>query len=342
MDQTFDIMAHDGNPRNSEGSFIQLKNGSILFIYSRYEGTSFHDNAAASLAGFISGDEGRTWKDTGLVISRGDADNIMSVSLLRLKNGRILLTFLEKSNTADAQHVECVPLRCFSDDEGKTWSKPERITPRHEYFVVNNDRVIQLNSGRLLMPRSLYVHKENGGSLPWTAGLFYSDDQGVTWRETEQQLIPPENMPSGFQEPGVIELKDGRIMMWMRNDSGYQYKSFSRDGGLTWSEAVPATEFPSPCSPLSMKRRQDGVLVAIWNNSPSKTEWFRRTPLVMAESSDEGTSWGTAVAIASDPKRGYCYTAMLFLKDALLLGYCFGKIGGDHCCLQDTRIERIR
>ena len=33
------------NPRNSEGSFLQLKDGRIAFAYSRYIGDSFDDDA---------------------------------------------------------------------------------------------------------------------------------------------------------------------------------------------------------------------------------------------------------------------------------------------------------
>ncbi|MCK5815189.1 MAG: hypothetical protein KAH07_04515, partial [Flavobacteriaceae bacterium] len=35
-----------GNPRNSEGDFIQLKDGSILFVYSHFTGGT-GDNATA-------------------------------------------------------------------------------------------------------------------------------------------------------------------------------------------------------------------------------------------------------------------------------------------------------
>lgn len=340
MENTFDLMAQEGNPRNSEGSFVQLKNGNILFVYTRYDGQSYHDHAAASLHGYLSADGGLFWRDAGKIMDRGDADNIMSVSLLRLRNGRILLSFLEKRRTATA-HPECVPLRCFSDDECETWSKPEPVTPRHEYFVVNNDRVVQLTSGRILMPRSLHRTGENGSFLPATAGVFYSDDQGATWSETPDEILPPEGMASGFQEPGVIELEPGRIMLWARNDSGHQYKTFSKDGGVHWEKAVPAPEFPSPCAPLSMKRRPDGALIAVWNNHPYKDEWFKRTPLVMAESYDNGQNWIVSKEIGSDPERGYCYTAILFADDAILLGYCFGKNVDGHCCLQDLRLQRL-
>lgn len=42
------------NPRNSEGDFIQLKDGKILFVYSHYDGKSSGDHASAYLAGRYS------------------------------------------------------------------------------------------------------------------------------------------------------------------------------------------------------------------------------------------------------------------------------------------------
>ena len=50
------------NPRNSEGDFIRLKDGSILFIYTHFTGGS-GDHATANLAGRISNDDGQTWSD---------------------------------------------------------------------------------------------------------------------------------------------------------------------------------------------------------------------------------------------------------------------------------------
>lgn len=338
-EQFFDLMAGEDNPRNSEGAFIQLKNGEILFVYSRYSGDSADDNASADLGACNSRDGGRTWLDRGIAVSRRDADNIMSVSLLRLQNGRIMMVYLVlcKAYTKD---VYSIPVCCFSDDDGKTWSKPEYVTDRKEYFVVNNDRMIQLQSGRLLMPAACHGILEHG-IAPGIIELFYSDDNGMTWQKSPAKLVPPQGMKSGFQEPGVIELEPDKILLWTRTDAGYQYKSFSEDGGISFTKPVPAKEFVSPCSPLSMKRKPDGKLLAVWNDHPSAREWFRRTPLVMAESADNAQTWSKHMVLGDDPARGYCYTAILFLKDALLLGYCFGKNEGKHCCLQDLRIHRI-
>ena len=80
------------NPRNSEGSFLPLKDGRILFAYSRYYGNSKSDHATADIAARYSSDQGRTWttNDTILVKNEGGM-NVMSAGLLRLQSGEIAL-----------------------------------------------------------------------------------------------------------------------------------------------------------------------------------------------------------------------------------------------------------
>ncbi|PKK37439.1 hypothetical protein BWI96_06105 [Siphonobacter sp. SORGH_AS_0500] len=43
------------------------------------------------------------------------------------------------------------------------------------------------------------------------------------------------------QEPGLIELKGGRIMMFIRANQGFQAMNFSVDQGKTWSLAQNTT-----------------------------------------------------------------------------------------------------
>ena len=85
-----------GNPRNSEGSFVKLADGTIYFIYTRYNGSSSSDHASADLAAVTSADQGKSWSKPFIVL-KNRAMNIMSPSLLRLNDGRIALTYLEKS-----------------------------------------------------------------------------------------------------------------------------------------------------------------------------------------------------------------------------------------------------
>ncbi len=77
-----------GNPRNSEGDFITLRNGKILFIYTRYTGGSGGDNDNAHLAARYSGNKGNPWSsESHKIIDQEGKMNVMSVSLLRLQNG---------------------------------------------------------------------------------------------------------------------------------------------------------------------------------------------------------------------------------------------------------------
>src|SRR5215208_4045184 len=76
-----------GNPRNSEGDFIALKDGRVLFIYTHFTGGT-GDAAAAVLAYRASADGGKTWTDEDDVVVRNEGrQNVMSVSLLRLADG---------------------------------------------------------------------------------------------------------------------------------------------------------------------------------------------------------------------------------------------------------------
>ena len=88
------------NPRNSEGAFLSLRDGRILFAYSRYHAESADDHADCEIAGIYSTDGGRTW-DTEHIHTLVRAEeygekNVMSVSLARMDNGDAAVIFLLK------------------------------------------------------------------------------------------------------------------------------------------------------------------------------------------------------------------------------------------------------
>jgi len=85
------------NPRNSEGSIIELRDGRLFLAYSHFYGGE-SDNSAAYIAGRFSEDRGNTWslKDITVVENQGK-ENVMSVSLLRLGSGEIALFYMLKT-----------------------------------------------------------------------------------------------------------------------------------------------------------------------------------------------------------------------------------------------------
>lgn len=333
---TLDLPPGSGNPRNSEGAFIALRDGRLLLVYTHFTGSA-SDEGTAHLAGRYSQDGGRTWdaKDT-LILPNEGGQNTMSVSLLRLHDGRIALLYLRKNSDADCR----LYLR-YSNDEAQTWSEPVLCMAELGYFVVNNDRVIQLASGRLVAPAARHSLPGENFRRRAEALCYLSDDNGATWRPSTSLLEAPAESTSGLQEPGVVELADGRLMMLCRTDQGYQMRSWSSDGGDTWS-TPESTEIHSPVSPASFKRIPGGnLLLMVWNDHQALGERpsSKRTPLTIALSRNNGLTWPSPRNLESDPEGWYCYTAIDFIDGHLLLAYCAGdqQLGG----LNRLRIRRI-
>jgi predicted neuraminidase len=323
-----------GNPRNSEGDFIQLKDGRLLLVYTHFTGGG-SDHAAAHLAGRFSEDGGETWsgEDVTIVPNEGGF-NVMSVSLLRLDSGEIALFYLRKNSLTD-----CRPLLRISRDEGQTWSEPTVCIEPVGYYVLNNDRAVQLSSGRIVLPVARHnTPKQNKFDGRGVISCYLSDDRGKTWRESK---TVQQGANLTFQETGVVELKDGRLMMFCRTPHGSQYVAYSEDQGDTWGELTPSNII-SPLSPASIERiPETGDLLLVWNNHENAAPEYRgkRTPLNVAISRDEGRTWEKVKTLEDDPNGWYCYTAIEFVDDHILLAHCAGdrRTGG----LNTTQITRF-
>jgi Neuraminidase (sialidase) len=314
------------NPRNSEGDFLQLNNGLLMFVYSRFTGGAA-DDSTAGLAAIYSGDSGRTWSLRYEPILENEGKrNVMSVSLLRLADGAIAMFYLRKNSAED-----CLPMMRISADEARTWTDPVPCVPEAGYFVLNNDRAILLKSGRILLPLACHARTGSPYSRRGTVFCTYSDNGGRTWKKSTTELAGPEASKTGLQEPAVIELKDGRIMMLCRTGLGCQYRSYSKDGGETWSPAE-ASNILSPLSPASIARiPTTGDLLLVWNDHDGVDDAHKgkRTPFRVAISKDEGLTWEKKKTLDDDPDGWFCYTAIEFVKDRVILAHCAGdpKVG---------------
>ena len=318
------------HPRNSEGDLIALADGRLCLVYTRFSGGT-SDHASADLAMRTSSDGGRTWSDDSVVVEHEGGQNVMSVSLLRLADGRIALFYLDKQSLAD-----CRPVMCVSTDECATFGPPvECITDEVGYYVLNNDRAVQLDTGRIVLPVAL--HNRPGQEEPDWAGqvmCYLSDDTGKSWRRSKSVLTgrAADGRRVMVQEPGIVALADGRLMMFCRTDAGSQFVSYSTDDGDTWSD-LKASNLKSPRSPATIERIPgSGELVCVWNDHsgvhPFPNE--KRTPHCVAVSRDEGKTWSRSRVIEPDPDGWYCYTAMDFVDSRMLLAYCAGAgtVGG--------------
>ncbi len=352
-----DLGPGPGNPRNSEGAFIALKDGRVAFAYSRFAGESRHDGAYAEIAAVFW--DGERFSEPRILFRpdpAADETNTMSVSVLRMANGDVGLFRLVKYQSGFSEY-----LFARSADEMETFGAPVCAVGEQfpGYYVVNNDRVVALRDGRLVVPAALHAMDVRTGRMSsrGEAVFFASSDDGRTW----SRLCEPFAMPggahsaSGLQEPGVAELPGGTLYGYFRTDLGRHYESFSPDGGRTWSPAQPSA-FTGPCSPLLIKYNEyDGKYYAVWNPTPSSPFRYRwmseapkyvdgdRSPLVIAVS-ENGLDFSAPQIIEDDPMAGYAYPAIHFTGPGeMLLAYCAGNERlGDRSALVRTQITRLR
>lgn len=333
------------NPRHGEGSGVLLKDGRILYIYSRFTGGKDHDFSEL-FGGILNPDTGEL-TDTKVYFPDPAALNQMSVSLERLQDSSIAALWLKKT-APDRDQI----LFARSLDEGVTWSEPEVIDSciGAEYYVVNNDRLRQFSSGRIAVPVCVY----RGPNIPGEDGLImgqsdfqmlYSDDYGKSWQVSAivpscpDTPCPMPNLlnPGGWKwiqryrhrecEPGVEEVSNGRIFLYGRTAYGTMHSTWSEDGGATFAPMHPNFDIVAPNGPESIRCIPGSKrLVCLYNDrsdvifADDVRHFSWRTPLTLAVSDDDGATWHN-LADVEDESHNYCYTSMLFTKEYLLLTY---------------------
>ena len=374
--QVLMLETKEGNPRNGEGSFVRLQNGVIMHVYTEYYGTDWCDDAIARISACYSNDEGESWSSpTALIEKDSDAENIMSPSLFRMQNGEIGIVYLRKSKDAEGGLL-CMPVFSYSADEGKSWSTPILCCAEDGYYCAINDGAIVQKNGRILVPFSNHGKRFSKAGADYakvnmnvmmqkqgTVLIAYSDDNGRSWGLLPHEFFAPfGNDNTGFGEPGVYEHEDGTLWMWTRSAYGHQYQSHSRDGGMTWSPAIPNFCFTSPDAPMRVKK-VGAYTVAVFNplsynclrTDSSSRGSVKRTPFVCAVSTDDGHSFDTTGKtfvggafsafdkscrlLEDDYTNSYCYPSIIEVKDGFLVAYYHSN--NSSYTLNSTKITKV-
>ena len=183
-----------------------------------------------------------------------------------------------------------------SFDEGKTWSKAERL-PKDIYGPIKNKAVL-LKDGTLLCPSSSEDHD-------WRLHMEFTRDLGKTWSRTGPLN---DGVTTSAIQPSILFLPDGRLQLVCRSENGFILQAFSSDQGHTWTALEPSN-LMNPNSGIDAVTLKDGRHVIVYN--PVKKG---RSPISVAISSD-GKTWKDVATLENEPGEEFSYPAVIQTKD---------------------------
>ncbi|WP_223713531.1 sialidase family protein [Niabella beijingensis] len=293
-------------------SLIVSKKGTLLAFCEGREGG---DAGNIDLLVKRSADNGKTWSDEQVVWDDGPNTCGNPCPVVDQETGRIWLVLTwnygkdgEAAIINKKSSAPRIPYVCYSDDDGRTWSKPESLgnTCRDSswgWYATGPGIGIQVRNGvykgRLVIPANHSYDDPKGdlrnGPFGYGAHVLFSDDHGRTWQKS--QPIRP-----GCNESQVTELSDGTLVMNMRSYNRKQSRaiSYSKDGGLTWTPIEHDFQLVESVCQASLLNfgQHEGKPMHLFLNPAVPVG---RTHLTLKTSFDDCKSWSNSKLIYKGP-----------------------------------------
>ncbi|MCY1720221.1 exo-alpha-sialidase [Prolixibacteraceae bacterium Z1-6] len=190
-----------------------------------------------------------------------------------------------------------------SDDEGQTWSSPEKL-PVGILGPIRN-KPLHLKSGVILSPSSTEVTHEL-----WKSNIERSADGGQSW---EKIVIPSPDSIKVIQ-PTLLLYPDNSIQALLRSNQNVIMESWSTDEGKTWSKVAPTTIL-HPNSGIDAITLHSGEKLLVNNPIESGKSWEAGRNKLDLYHSNDGINWTDIFKLEDHPKGEFSYPAIIQTKD---------------------------
>lgn len=268
-------------------------------------------------------DKGKTWLPSQILAESKENECYGNpTAVTDSKTGDIILFYAQNFNNerTDVFFIS-------SKDNGITWGKPLKVTSlfdsdalKRPFHLPGPGHGIALKNGRLLVQ----VWHRFSVRLPmnerkYGVSVIYSDDHGRTWKAGG--YIPHDDaFPAN--ESRIVELSNGDVLLDSRYATGKddckRIQSYSKDGGLTWSEGSFSSMTPfTPIDAGLNSINVDGKAHLLFTHPAGPL----RNNLVINVSSDNGKTWTDGKLISPGPVN---YSDIAILPDNTIL-VLYGK-----------------
>jgi predicted neuraminidase len=280
-------------------TLIELKDGSLMAAWfgGSYEGSK-------DVAIWASVKTGDLWSYP-LQVADGKVNDSLHYPcwnpvLFRNSEGLLYLFYKVGPNPR-----EWWGMQITSTDEGKVWSKPEKL-PDDLLGPIKNKPII-LPSGVILSPSSTET------TSAWHSFIERSVDDGKSWIR-----IPVDTTnPAKVIQPTLLLYPHGKIQALMRSNQDYIMESWSADEGKTWS-TISKTAVLNPNSGIDAVTLSSGLQMLVYNPMQSGTEWVNgRNKLNIAVSAD-GKNWKEMLELENQPEGEFSYPSVIQTSDKLI------------------------
>lgn len=267
-------------------NLLLRSNGDILcFSFSgTHEGDS---NVAIVVSRLPKGSH--TW-EPAVLVDREEGKSYQNPVPIEGANGRIWL--YNTSQSAGKGQADSQVLRAYSDDGGKTWSKPQVVFDKAGSFL--RQPTVIGEHGSLLLP--IYYSTSSGitnGADTNYSVVDVSNDGGTTWHEC------PVRNSNGLVQMSIVKPKQGSYIAFFRSRyADFIYRSTSTDG-CSWTTPTK-TALPNNNASIQAALLNNGHIAIAFDNTHGESaeklaahepQTGPRAPLSVAISLDKGLTW---------------------------------------------------